>query len=149
MAITSGVYPVYENQFKIDTKGGDGTESNLVTIADMENFSVAIDGNVEEWKPMDQAGWTRRLATGKSITISVSGKRNVGDKGNDYVNSLALKTGSEATTTLVWTFPSGSKLTLTGVVSVTEWGAGDSTAVAPLAFDIMSDGKPVFTEATA
>ena len=146
MATTSGVYPCYENQFKIDTKGGGGTET-LATIADMENFSVSIDGNVEEWKPYEERGWTRRLVTGKSITISVSGKRNVGDAGNDYINSLALKTGSEASTTFVWTFPSGATLTLKGVVNVTEWGAGDSTAVAPLAFDIMSDGKPTFTEA--
>ena len=76
MANTTGVYPVHENQFKIDKTGGDGsTESNLVTIADMESFSVSIDGNIEEWKPFDQKGWTRRLLTGKSITISISGKR--------------------------------------------------------------------------
>ena len=80
----TGVYPVYENQFKIDKSGGDGSnESNLVSIADMESFSVSIDGNVEEWKPFDHAGWTRRLMTGKSITISISGKRNIGDEGND------------------------------------------------------------------
>lgn len=141
MANTTGVYPVYENQFKIDKTGGDGsTESNLVTIADMESFSVSIDGNIEEWKPFDQQGWTRRLLTGKSITISISGKRNVGDAGNDYIESLALKTGAAATTTLVWNFPSGAKLVIKGVVSVTEWGGGDSTAVAPLAFDFASGG---------
>ena len=51
-----------KNQFKIDKTGGDGsTEGNLVTIADMESFSVSIDGNIEEWKPFDQQGWTRRL----------------------------------------------------------------------------------------
>lgn len=149
MSTKKGVYPVYENQFKIDKTGGEGTEENLVPIADMESFSVAIDGKIEEWSPFDQEGWTRRLMTGKSITISVSGKRNIGDAGNDYVDGLALKTGSEATTTLVWNFPSGAKLLLKGVVSVTEWGGGDSTAVAPLAFDIASDGKPTFTPATA
>lgn len=144
----TGVYPVYENQFKIDKTGGDGTtQANLVTIADMESFSVSIDGNVEEWKPFDQEGWTRRMATGKSITISISGKRNVGDEGNDYIDGLALQTGSAATTTLVWTFPSGAALKMRGVVNVTEWGGGDSTAVAPLAFDFMSDGKPTFTAA--
>lgn len=147
MSSKTGVYPVYENQFKIDKTGGNGDTANLVAIADMESFSVSIDGNVEEWKPFDHEGWTRRLVTGKSITISVSGKRNVGDDGNDYIDSLALKTGQNATTTLVWTFPSGAKLVLHGVVSVTEWGGGDSTAVAPLTFDIMSDGKPTFTEA--
>ena len=45
----TGVYPCYENQFSIDITGGDGTtEGNQKTIADMESFSVAIDGNVEE-----------------------------------------------------------------------------------------------------
>lgn len=143
-----GVYPCYENQFKIDCKGGNGEAKDLATIADMESFSVSIDGNIEEWKPYDQLGWTRRLATGKSITISVSGKRNVGDRGNNYINDIALKMGSEATTTLVWTFPSGATLTMRGVINVTEWGSGESTAVAPLAFDFMSDGKPIFTEAS-
>jgi hypothetical protein len=143
----SGVYPVYENQFTINTAGVDGEDSNNVSIADMESFSVSIDGNVEEWKPFDQEGWTRRLMTGKSITISISGKRNVGDKGNDYIDSLALKTGAAATTKLTWNFPSGAKLVLKGVVNVTEWGGGDSTAVAPLAFEVQSDGKPEFTEA--
>lgn len=150
MAGKTGVYPVYENQFKIDKAGGDGsTADNLVGIADMESFSVSIDGNVEEWKPFEAEGWTRRLMTGKSITISISGKRNVGDAGNDYIEWLAMKTGEEATTTLIWTFPSGAKLVIKGVVNVTEWGGGDSTGVAPLAFDFMSDGKPTFTPAAA
>lgn len=35
------------------------------------------------------------------------------------------------------------------VINVTEWGSGDSRAVAPLAFDAMSRGKPDFTEASA
>lgn len=148
MANKTGVYPVYENQFKIDKTGGTGAKAeNLVTIADMESFSVSIDGNVEEWKPFDQEGWTRRLVTGKALTVSVSGKRNIGDAGNDYVAGLALKTGADSHTTVVWTFPSGATLTIPCVINVTEWESGDSTAVAPLAFDIMSDGKPTFTDA--
>ena len=35
------------------------------TIAEMENFSVSIDGNVEEWSPMEQEGWLKRMVTGK------------------------------------------------------------------------------------
>lgn len=149
MANTTGVYPVFKNVFKIDTTGGTGETSNLKAIADMESFSVSIDGNVEEWKPFDQEGWVRRLVTGKSLTISVSGKRNIGDAGNDYVAGLALKTGADSHTTVVWTFPSGATLTIPCVINVTEWESGDSTAVAPLAFDIMSDGKPTFTPAEA
>ncbi len=145
---TTGVYPVYENQFMVDIQGGNGTtEADLKTVADMESFQVTIDGNVEEWRPFDQQGWVRRLMTGKSITISISGKRNIGDAGNDYIEGLALKTGDAATTTLVWNFPSGAKLTMKAVIDVKEWGSGDSTAVAPLNWDAMSDGKPTFTPA--
>lgn len=145
-----GVYPCYENQFLIDKTGGDGTnEENLVPIADMESFSVSIDGNVEEWNPYDAEGWSNRLVTGKSLTISVSGKRNIGDPGNDYIEGIALKIGQGCNTTLVWKFPSGAKLVMPCVINVTEWGAGDSRNVAPLAFDSMSRGKPNFIETAA
>lgn len=144
----TGVYPCYKNQFSIDKTGGDGTtEANIVPIADMESYSVSIDGNVEEWNPYDAEGWVNRLVTGKSITVSASGKRNIGDEGNDYIESIALKTGQDCNTTLVWNFPSGAKLVMPCVISVTEWGAGESRAVAPLAFDAMSRGKPTFTPA--
>ena len=144
----TGVYPCYENQFSIDITGGDGTtEGNQKTIADMESFSVAIDGNVEEWSPYDMEGWMRRMVTGKSIGITVSGKRNIGDDGNDYVAGIALKTGSDCETTVTWNFPSGAKLVIPCVINVTEWGAGDSRSVAPLAFEIQSNGKPTFTPA--
>lgn len=94
MAGKTGVYPVYENQFKIDKAGGDGsTADNLVGIADMESFSVSIDGNVEEWKPFEAEGWTRRLMTGKSITISISGKRNVGDAGQRLHRGAGYENG--------------------------------------------------------
>ena len=145
----TGVFPCYENQFKIDITGGNGsTATNLKSIADMESFSVSIDGNVEEWNPYDTEGWTRRLVTGKAITISVSGKRNVGDDGNDYVAGLATKTGAECSTTIVWTFPDGATLSMPCVINVSEWVAGDARSVAPLAFDAMSDGKPTFTPAS-
>lgn len=145
----SGVYPCYANQFKVDKTGGDGsTASNLVSIADMESFSVSIDGKVQEWESYDAEGWTNRLKTGNSITISVSGKRNVGDGGNDYIESLAIKTGQDCNTTLVWTFPSGASLKMPCVINVTEWGAGEAVNVAPLAFDAMSNGKPTFTPAS-
>ena len=74
-ATASGVYPCYENQFTIDGK----------SIADMESFSVSIDNGVEEWTPFEHEGWIRRLMTSKSMSVSVSGKRNVGDQGNDLI----------------------------------------------------------------
>ena len=114
----------------------------------MVTFSVALDNGVEEWNPMDQKGWVRRLMTAKSITISISGKRNIGDAGNDFVNGIALKNGREAEACLQWTFPDGATLLLENAVfSITNWNGGDSTNVGPLEFDVMSNGKPTYTEA--
>lgn len=143
----TGVYPVWENKFKISTSGR--TNPTMATIADMESFSVSIDGNVEEWSPMDMEGWLRRMVTGKSLTISMTGKRNIGDAGNDYVSDSAWKTGADCESHFEWEFPSGAKLEFDCVLSVTNPGGGDSRNVAPLEFEVLSDGKPTFTPATA
>lgn len=144
---TSGVYPVYENQFMINTKGRSGTEAGtFVAIADMESFSVSFDDNVEEWTPMTSGGWTRRFKTGKGMTISISGKRNVGDAGNDYIAGMKFMTGAACNTELKWTFPNGDVVLIPCVINVSSAG-GDSTGVEPLEFECLSDGEPTFTEA--
>lgn len=145
MAGKTGVYPCYENQFQIDTATS-GATAAMKTIADCESFSVSFDNGVEEWTPFDTEGWTRRLLTAKSVTITVTAKRNVGDAGNDAVASLAWANGRDAEKDAQWTFPDGTVVKFTGaVINVTNIGAGDSTAVAPLEFDIMSNGKPEIT----
>lgn len=142
MAKTTGVYPCYENQFKIGAVGA--SEKN--TIADCTTFSVSFNDGVEEWTPYSSEGWTRRLKTAKSISISVTAKRNVGDAGNDFVAGLAFKNGREAEVDFDWTFPDGTVVSFSeAVVNLTALGAGDSTAVAPLEFEILSNGKPTVT----
>ena len=78
MAFT-GVFPVYNLEFKIGTKGKASQSQDMQPIADMENFGIKIDGKVEDWTPMTTSGWARSLMTGKSFSISLKGKRNVGD----------------------------------------------------------------------
>lgn len=134
----TGVYPCYENQFQV----GVGADE-MAPIADCESFSVSIDNGVEEWKPFDQEGWTRRLMTAKGIVISVTAKRNVGDAGNDAVSSCALKNGHDVEKPFQWTFPDGTIVKFgAAVINVKNAGSGDATAVAPLEFDVMSNGKP-------
>ena len=146
MAVTSGVYPCYENQFKVDVSNT--STASFKTIADMETFSVSFDNGVEEWTPFEQEGWVRRLLTGKGITITVNGKRNIGDDGNDFIAGMFMKNGRDAEADIQWTFPDGGILLIAdAVINVTNIGAGDSTAVGPLEFEIMSNGKPTYTPA--
>lgn len=95
---------------------------------------------------MDQKGWSRALMTGKKLTISLKGKRNVGDAGNDYVASTAFKDGLDCSTKASVEFPDGSKLTFNCVLDVKNLLGGESQDVAPLEFDMICDGKPTFTE---
>ena len=143
--ITSGVYPVFNNEFKIGTKGIESTSEQMVTIADLETFSVSIDNNIEEWTPMTTEGWVRRLQTGKGFSISLNGKRNIGDAGNDYVASKMFATGRDVETKFEWTMPSGLKVEFDCVLNISSAG-GDSTHVDVLEFEVMSNGKPTVTE---
>lgn len=145
---STGVMPVYELDFKIGTAGESSIETDMKTIADMENFSMSITSDTQEWNPMDAKGWRRLLVTAKALTISLSGKRNYGDDGNDYVAGLALKNGRNCCSKLKLTFPNGDTLEMKCVLKVTNWVGGASTDVQPLEFDLESDGEPVFTEHT-
>jgi len=141
MSVSSGVFPVWENQFKID-KSLTSTPS-YVTIADLETFEVAIDNGVEEWHPFESEGWVRRLMTAKSVTITISGKRHIGDTGNDFVAGLTFNNGQSAQAGFQWTFPDGTVVTFgDAVINITNNMGGDSTNVAPLEFEVMSNGKP-------
>ncbi len=140
----TGVFPCYKNQFQVGAQ-----KTGATSIADMESFSVSFDNGVEEWTPFDTEGWVRRLVTSKGITISVTGKRNVGDEGNDFVSGLAFKNGRDCEGYFGWTFPDGTIISWDNAVyNITNIGAGDSTAVGPLEFDVMSNGKPTVTPPT-
>ena len=144
----TGVYPVYENQFKIAAAGSSSAPST--PIADMTTFSVAFNNGVEEWNAFENEGWKSRLMTAKDVVISIKGKRNLGDAGNDMIADCAFKNGTQAQRDLLWTFPDGATvLFANAVINVTACGSGDSTNVGSLEFDVMSNGKPTYTAAPA
>lgn len=141
----TGVFPVFKNQFKVGSKGEASAAADMVTIAEMETFSVKMDGKAEEWTPMEAEGWIKRLVTSKGFTITLKGKRSVGDAGNDYIAGLAWASGRDCNTQFEWTFPSGGKLSFAAVINVTSPGGGDSTNVDSLEFEAMSNGRPTYT----
>lgn len=116
----------------------------MAVIKDMETFSPSVDGNVEEWTPMDTEGWVRRLMTGKGFAIALNGKRHIGDPGNDYVASMAWKSGLECSSKAAIVFPNGDELQFDCIVNVTTPFGGDSTNVSSLELELQSDGKPAY-----
>ena len=145
--VTTGVYPVYDKVYKIGVKGSNSTKEDMKTIADCETFSLSMDNNVEEWTPMTTEGWIRRMQTGKGFSISISGKRNEGDAGNDYVASKLFASGKSVESKFLWEFADGTTVEFDCLISVSNAGTGDSSNVAPLEFEVMSNGKPTVTPA--
>ncbi len=143
MGKTTNVYPVLDNKFKVGA-----AKENATIIADMEQFSVSVSNGVETWTPMDTEGWQRALMTAKAMTISLAGKRNIGDTGNDFVADKLFKNGHEAEGYFEWEFPDGTSVAWNSTIfDVKNMGGGDSTNVAPLEFDVISNGKPTVTPA--
>lgn len=141
---STGVHPVNAMTFGVNTSGRTGETSTVVK--DAESLSISIDNNIEEWDAMDAEGWKRRLTTAKSISISMGGKRNYGDPGNDYVASLFMKNGQDCNSVFTVTFPNGDKLVMPCVINVTSLG-GDATAADGLEWEALSDGKPNYIDA--
>lgn len=141
----TGVFSCYKNQFAV---GAVGEETPATSIANCENFSVSFDNGVEEWTAFENEGWVSRLMTAKGIKISIEAKRTIGDAGNDDIASLCMKSDHDVERNFIWNFPDGSSVLFkSAVISVTDNGTGGSTNVAPLKFEVMSNGKPVYTPA--
>ena len=137
----TNVFPVLDNKFKVGA-----TKESATVIADMETFGVDFGNGVETWTPMDTEGWQRALMTSKSVTITLSGKRNIGETGNDYIAGKAFTNGHDSEGYFEWTIPDGTSISWENAIfNVKSCGGGESTNVAALEFDTISNGKPTIT----
>lgn len=143
--ITVGQYSVSNCKVKVKT-ATNPTETHS-EIADLEEMNLSIENNTETWYSINDGGWQNALLTAKALTGSFSGKRTLGDTGNDYLDGLRYKIGKEAEADWQIEFPDGSKLEFTAVTALTDI-LGSATDVAPLSGDLTGKGKPTFTPAS-
>ena len=139
------VVPVNAMTFRVGTRGVTSQQSDMVIVRDMETFNISFDNGIEAWNPLDQNGWVRRMMTSKSISISLSGKRNYLDRGNNYIASLAYENGLSTCTIFECTFPGGGTMRMECVINVTASDGGAASDVAALEFECLSDGMPIYT----
>lgn len=143
--ISIGQYSVSNCKVKIKT--ATSPSETYSEIADLEEMSLSIENNTETWYSINDGGWQNALLTGKALSGSFSGKRTLGDTGNDYLEGLRYKIGKDAEADWEIEFPDGSKLDFTAVTALTDI-LGAATDVAPLSGDLTGKGKPTFTPAS-
>lgn len=140
--VSVGQFAVSECEFKV--KKGEA----FVTIADIEEVSLSVENNIETWYSMTDGGWQNALLTAKALSGSFSGKRTLGDAGNDYLDSLRYNIGKAAEADFQVGLPNGATLEFTAIVGLTDV-LGAATDVVPLSGDLTGKGKPTFTPAAA
>lgn len=145
--VTVGQYAVSECKVKVKTSTSSAQTAVYSEIADLEEISLTLENNTETWYSIKDGGWQNALLTAKALTGSFSGKRTLGDAGNDYLESLRYNIGKSAEADWQIEFPDGSKLEFTAVTALTDI-LGAATDVAPLSGDLTGKGKPTFTPAS-
>lgn len=143
--ITVGQYSV--SNCKVKVKTATNPTETYSEIADLEEMNLSIENNTQTWYSINDGGWQNALLTAKALTGSFSGKRTLGDTGNDYLDGLRYKIGKEAEADWQIEFPDESKLEFTAVTALTDI-LGSATDVAPLSGDLTGKGKPTFTPAS-
>ncbi len=139
--VTVGQFAVSECEFSV--KVGNEYKS----IADIEEVSLSVENNIETWYSIADGGWQNALLTAKALSGSFSGKRTLGDDGNDYLDGLRFNIGKAAEADFKIKFPNDAELTFTAIVGITDI-LGAATDVAPLSGDLTGKGKPTFTPAS-
>ncbi len=142
VTVTIGQYAISECVVEVKTAA-----DTYSPIADLEEFNITIDNNIETWHSIASGGWQNALLTTKALSGSFSGKRCLGDAGNDYIDGLRFNIGKKAEADFRIKFPNGAKLEFTSIVALTDL-MGAATGVAPLSGDLTGKGKPNFTPAT-
>lgn len=142
--ITKGVFPVHAGSFEVDTsKDASGTPV-WSPVAELEEVTVEVENNTETWSSFAAGGWQSALVTGKSAKISLSGKRCIGDAGNDLIAGKLLLTGQDAYIKGRIVHPDGTTLTWDQLAcAVKNNGAGGkATDVGALEAELTANGKP-------
>ena len=145
--VTVGQYAVSECKVKVKTSAASAQTPVYSEIADLEEVNLSLENNTETWYSSKDGGWQNALLTAKALTGSFSGKRTLGDTGNDYLEGLRYNIGKSAEADWQIEFPDGSKLEFTAVTALTDI-LGAATDVAPLSGDLTGKGKPTFTPAS-
>jgi predicted secreted protein len=145
--IDLGVFPVNENEAFVGTAGYGAEAQTWAEVAQMETISISIDTGVEEWNPMEMHGWRDAMATAKSLEIELTGKRCIGDAGNDYLASKKFALGTAAYVPFKYVMPDGEVLILSKNVAQVESLGGDTTGVQGLSVKLISACVPTFEEA--
>ena len=114
-------------------------------IKGLTSVKPEFSGSVETFYTLESEGWQEAFKTGNALKLTCSGKRKIGDEGQDAVAALVSGTGTDVIAPTTWELPDGTTYTFNGVYDVKNIGGGEGNAMDTIEFDIYCNGKPTKT----
>lgn len=144
MSLTGTLKRNYETTFEIDTS--DTSTPSWAQLKGFTNFSKAMNEVVEQFAFLDENGWGRSEVVGAQPTVTLTGKRLVGDTAQDFI--FAKQYGSFGDRHVSYKMTKDGKV-LTGDCTLAniDDGGGDAQALDEVSVTIHFNGAPTITNA--
>jgi len=116
------------------------TSPTLLEIGGIEDFTFDSEEEVQTGFFVSAGGAGYSDVTAGRLTISVTGKRIVGDIGQDYIDGLNNSFGSARKSTLTVTFDSGTIYTIPCSIEISSLSGGAAEELESFEVTFHSDG---------
>lgn len=124
-----------------------GSTVEGIKISDLETLDVSLNSNVEQYSTLGEV-FERATKTGAAMELSIEGKFNDSDKGQNKLRETWDKVGAEAEKTIVIKYPNGDTFEITGPIGINNYGGGGANDVGSFSASMNSNGTPAFKPIT-
>ena len=151
MAIDSKLIEMYGIKMSIDTSGG--TSESYAEIGDgIENMAEALNEVVNQFYFLSNQGFARNRVTGMAPTVTLTGRRVIGDEAQDYIFSKKFGLGDERESKIKIEIPKGENnevITCPCTIANIQEFSGNTTDNSAISFELRFNGKPEVTTSPA
>lgn len=137
--------PVSANQLRIGINGLYSTKTQMQEVDGLDSLELSLEGTVQEYFTTKN-GYNNADKTAIKGSFAFSGKRVVGDKGNDFIARTAWYLGRKAKTLFDYTFDDGTVIEGKVLVNTSKISGGAAEDLNSLEGDLIIDGKPTIKQ---
>lgn len=137
----------YNYKFEVTPAGKDPLLDSMVIATGITSVDPDNNEESDETYYYDGGGAAERDITGFMMSYGFEGHRNYGNPAQDYIFSLANKTGPDRKCFFKVTEPNGDVWEGAATISDITLPGGDANSKGEVSFTISFDGQPTFVEA--
>lgn len=138
----------HEITFSIDTSPD--ASPTYVEVSDLMDFTEALNEVVQQYQFLDKNGYSESEITGMAPVVTVTGKRDTTDTGQNFIMGKKYDINSDRKSNVQIVYPRGTEtVTITAPVTIAniQEFAGAATDNSSISFELHYNAKPTVTVA--